>query len=84
MRDATTVTDPDPEKEPCVVMPQHRYHSMMRNYLDHADQARDYWQHYVKAKEAMLALANEIECERPCDIWVDRIRNAFPDISNKR
>jgi hypothetical protein len=78
------MTDPDPTKEPCVVMTRDRYHEFLRNYIDHADQARDYWQYYEKAKEAMLSLANEIECERPCSIWVDRIRNAFPDLPKKR
>lgn len=65
------------DDEEQVVMTRSHYNSFIRNFLDHADQARDLSQRYIKAKEAMLNLANEIECERPCSVWVDRIRNTF-------
>lgn len=65
------------DAEEQVVMTRSHYNNYIRNYMEHADQARDLSQRWLKAKEAMLDLANEIECERPCSIWVDRIRDTF-------
>jgi hypothetical protein len=45
--------------------------------LTPADQARDYWQRYEKAKFSVLRIADNIECERPCSAWVDNLRNTF-------
>jgi hypothetical protein len=71
------MTDPDPTKEPTVTMTRSQYWNFLRNFTEHADQTRDLSLRYKKAKEEMLSLANEIECERPCSIWVERIREAF-------
>jgi hypothetical protein len=64
------------DQEP-VVMSRQRYDEFLRNYMQHADQARDLSQRYLKAKEAVLRIADDIECERPCSAWVDNLRNAF-------
>jgi glycogen debranching enzyme len=65
------------EPEERVTMTRSQHTEFIRNYLDHADQARDYWQKYEKAKFAMLRIADDIECEHPCHRWVDEIRNTF-------
>ena len=58
-------------------MTRSNYNNYIRNYMQHADQARDLSQRWLKAKEAMLRVADDIECEHPCHRWVDTIRDTF-------
>lgn len=65
------------DQEERVTMTRSQHTEFIRNYLAHADQARDYWQRYEKAKFAVLRIADDIECEHPCHRWVDELRNTF-------
>lgn len=60
-----------------VVMTQQRFNEFVRNYLEHADQARDYWQRYAKAEFALLALADGIERDDPKSEIPNKIRAVF-------
>ena len=63
-----------------VVMTQQRFNEFVRNYLDHADQARDYWQRYAKAEFALLALADRLERDDPRSEIPNQIRAVFDEL----
>lgn len=63
-----------------VILTRERFNDFVRNHLDHADQARDYWQRYIKAEFAMLSIADEIERDNKNSDLANRIRAVFNDL----
>lgn len=63
-----------------VMFSRERFDEFVRNYLEHSDQARDYWQRYAKAEFSLLALADSIAVNDPQSDIPRQIRGVFNDL----